>query len=106
MAFAACCGCRETPATAKRFPARNPATLEGILAIDTSWFQCALFGAGLQLNRDGTDLLFVVRASVPVERHGAFIVTGLVGLKATRWRPFTMVLSNAPHRLSEIGAVP
>jgi hypothetical protein len=34
IALAACRESRETPATAKRFPERNWATLEGILAID------------------------------------------------------------------------
>src|SRR5436305_2057946 len=56
MALAACCGCRETPATANRFPARNSATLEGIIAIEP-------FGGGLQLNRGGTDLPNLVQRS-------------------------------------------
>ena len=51
MAFAACCGLRETPATAKRFPERNSATLEGILAIATPSSQSPPFGSGLQPHR-------------------------------------------------------
>jgi hypothetical protein len=38
MAFANCLGCLETPATAKRFPARNSATLDGMFGMDVSPF--------------------------------------------------------------------